>query len=393
MAASRDDVDGEILDLVRTIVGPDVPIGASLDLHANVSQRMASAADALNAYRTNPHVDARERGAQMAQLVISSARGEVKPTVGLAQIPAVISILRQATDDEPMRTQMSWVRQLDDDPRVLSASITQGFPYADVEDLGMCAIIVTNRDEVLAKELAHALASRVWSTRGEFVGSAVATPEAVAYAASASETPTLLLDVGDNIGGGAPENSLAIAEEARRQGLDGVLSIVQDPVAAATCHTVGVGSAVQLDVAAASRDVGSPRFRLAGIVRCLHDGLFEDSAATHAGQRHFDTGASAVVSYGANCLMVLTSRLEIPSSLMQLRCLDIAPETMRVIIAKGVQSPLAGYEDIAAAVIRVDTPGLTSADLSRLDYRRRRRPLHPFEPTTFPKEGQSEWPS
>src|SRR5690606_15784696 len=95
-----------LLRRVRETVGADVPVGVSLDLHANVSREMVEHADVLNTYRTNPHVDARERATELAELVVRTVRGEVSPCMVLEQVPVVVDILRQNTSTGPMREVM-----------------------------------------------------------------------------------------------------------------------------------------------------------------------------------------------------------------------------------------------------------------------------------------------
>ncbi|MBZ2196821.1 M81 family metallopeptidase [Occultella gossypii] len=379
VAAHVDDADGEILRRVRDQVG-NVPVGVTLDLHANVSARMVAHSDVLITFRTNPHVDARDRGRDVAELVIRAARGESRPTTALTQVPAAIDILRQHTTEEPMASLTSQAAQLvDTDPRVLGASVAEGFPYADVEEMGLSVVVVTEDDLALAKQLADDLAREVWSRRAELIGTAPSPAEAVRAADDARVGPVLLLDVGDNVGGGSPGDSVVLLREIQDQGVAGALSIVQDPDAAGACHAAGLGAHIVLDIGGRAIAETGPPLRVAGVVRALHDGPFEDTGRTHAGQRAFDTGPTALVAYDDDCLVIVTSRPEIPSGLAQPRVLGVEPTERRIIIGKGVQSPLAGYADIVTEVIRVDTPGVTAANLHHLKHRNRRVPLFPYE--------------
>lgn len=384
VAQNHPDADGEVLRQVRDAVGKDVPIGVSLDLHANVSPRMAGYADVMNTYQTNPHIDARERAAEVADLVVRTVRGQIRPTLALTQVPAVVDILRQLTSDPPMRDLLKAAQEVAAQPGVLSTSVVEGFPYADVAEMGMSTLVVTDGDPDRAQRHADELAVQVWDRRRDLAGSAPTPAEAVRRALATDTGPVLLLDVGDNVGGGSPGDSVVLLAEAQHQRLPGLLSIVQDPAAAASCHDVGIGGRVHLEVGGRLVPETGPPFPVEGTVLALHPGPFEEPGATHGGQRFFDTGPTALVQYDQDCLLVLTSRAEIPSGLGTVQRLGVDPTRRRAIIGKGVQSPLAGYGPIAAEIIRVDTPGITSADLGRLTYRHRRRPLYPFE--AFPEE-------
>jgi microcystin degradation protein MlrC len=212
--------------------------------------------------------------------------------------------------------------------------------------------------------------------------------DALRQGATAERGPVLLLDVGDNIGGGSPGDSVVILSAAIRLGIPGVLAIIADPEAARACETAGVGAQVALTIGAKTDpDVGPP-VAVSGTVRTLHDGVWEDTGPTHTGARHYDAGASAAVDLKGGQILILCSRVVMPASPGQLTSLGIDPAGVAVIVAKGVHSPLAGYGPLAAEVIQVDTPGVTAANLSRLTYRNRRRPLLPFEPeAAYPPPG------
>lgn len=373
------DVDGHILARVRQVVGPDVPVGVALDLHANISERMAEHVDVLITYRTNPHVDARERAEETARLVVAAARGEIRPTPALRRLPAVINILAQNTQDEPMHTILAERAEVELAPGVLTASVAEGYPYADVPEMGMSAVVVTDADPTGARRLARRLASFVWDRRHAFFPSAATVTEAVRRAAAAPRGPVLLLDVGDNIGGGSPGDSVVLLAEARRLGLTGVLAIINDPAGAARCHEAGTGARVGLTIGASTDPHVGPPIDIAGTVRHVHDGRYHDTGPTHTGQRDFDTGPTSVIDTEDGTTIVLTSKVVMPSSRAQLTVLGLDPLNHTAIIAKGVHSPLAAYGPIARQIIQVDSPGVTSADLDRFTYTRRPRPLYPFD--------------
>jgi microcystin degradation protein MlrC len=187
------------------------------------------------------------------------------------------------------------------------------------------------------------------------------------------------MDVGDNVGGGGPGDSTVLLSEAQRLGIRNLLMVLCDPEAVGACVAAGPGAPVTVAVGGKTdRRHGDPVI-VSGRVRVLADGRFEDTTPTHGGDRYFDAGTTAVVETPDEHTVVLTSRRIAPTSLEQLYSLGVRPERKQIVVAKGIAAPRAAYGRIAAQVLLVDTPGVTSPNGAALVYRHRRRPLFPFE--------------
>jgi microcystin degradation protein MlrC len=373
------DADGEIARRVRALVGPGVRVGLALDMHANVSPLMVDSVDITTVYRTNPHVDPRERAAECGELLVRAIRGEIRPVQALVQVPAAINITRQDTSEAPMSELVAEVERVLGEPGVLHASVAEGYPYADVPEMGMTALVVADGDAGVARRHAEAIAARAWSRRAEF-GVRALPPDAALRAAAAGPHPALVLDVGDNIGGGGPGDSTVLLDAAQRLGIRDVLVILVDPAAVAACRAAGVGGEVTREVGGAIDARYCRPVRVRGHVRVLSDGRWEEPQPTHGGTRFFDAGPTAVLDTTDGHTLILVSKPQLPSSLEQLRAVGLEPGSFAILTAKGVISPRAGYERVTRATYAADTPGVTAADLSILPYERRRRPLFPFEP-------------
>jgi microcystin degradation protein MlrC len=380
VAAHQLDADGEIIARVRAAIGPDVVVGVALDMHANVSRRMIEHCDVLNTYLTNPHVDARERAREIADLALATARGSVRPVIRIETPPLVIGILQQGTSDFPMRHLIDLAAQLGERDGVLSVSVVEGFPYADVPEMGMSFLAVTDGDDALASDIAARLAREAWELRNEFVGAAVDVDAALRRAAASPARPVVLLDVGDNVGGGSPADSTHVLAAAQRLGVRDLFHSLCDPPAVERCTRAGVGATVAMRVGARTDDLHGEPVHVTGRVRHLDDGRFEDPGVVHGGFRFFDAGPRALIETDDGHFLLLTSRPMGNTSRAELTSVGLIPEDLQVIVAKGVQSPRGAYEPIAAEMIQLSTPGCTSADLSALTYRHRRRPMFPFEP-------------
>lgn len=374
------DMDGEVAARTRALLGPGVPIVMTLDLHANISQKMVSNTDALVVYRTNPHLDARERAVEACELLIRTIRGEVRPIGALEMPPMVIGILRQDTREEPMRSVIRDVEEAARRPGILHASMGEGYPWADVPEMGAAFYAVADGDVQAAVNAARWMAQRAWERRKELATApALSVKQALYRAMKAPAGPVVMLDVGDNIGAGSAGDSTLILAEARRLGARDLVQTLRDPEAVATCVTAGVGSTITLAVGGKTdRRHGEP-VTVTGVVKTISDGKFEDREPVHAGWRYFDNGICAVLQTTDDHTLLLVSARVGNMSRKQFHSVGVIPEEHRIVVAKGVVSPRPAYQPIAADLVLVNTGGATSADLTTFNYRHRRRPLFPFE--------------
>lgn len=374
------DVDGEVAARVRALVGPDVPVGMAIDMHANVSQRMIEHTTATVVYRSNPHLDPRPRALECAEIIVRTIRGEVRPVQALEMPPLVINIVKQFTGEEPMLGVVRDVEAALTRPGMLSASAAEGYPYADVAETGMSFLAVHDGDPQAAREEARWMARRAWDRREQFVGDIPSAEEALRRAAAVPAGPVVLMDVGDNIGGGSSADSTIILETAMRLGIRGLLQTLYDPEAVQACVAAGVGSELTLPVGGKTDDLHGRPVTVTGRVRVISDGTFEDTTPTHGGFRYFDGGTTVVLETTDDHTLVLESRRLGNTSLEQMYSVGVRPERKPICVAKGVISPRPAYSRVAKEIILVNTPGVTTADLSFFTFHRRRRPLYPFEP-------------
>ncbi len=373
------DADGEVLRRIREALGPDLPIVASLDYHANVSPAMAEHADALVGYQTYPHVDQRERGLLAAELLVRTVRGEIRPVVALAKPPMVLNLLGQDTAREPMRSLMTRAREAERRPGLLSVSLMAGFPYADVAEMGPAVIAVGDGDRGAAQAVADELSSQMWDARHDLYVPCPDAAEAVRMALSSDQTPVVLVDLGDNIGGGSAGDGTVLLAELLRLGARGAVVVLYDPEAVHAARGAGPGGRFELAVGGKIDRLHGDPVPVRGIVRSLHEGTWVEDEARHGGRRLNDQGPTAVIEIeGPNTLVVDSLRTP-PFSLGQLTSLGIEPSKASILVVKAAIAFKAAYGPVAGRVIEVDTPGLTAIDPSRFAFRRIRRPMFPLD--------------
>jgi microcystin degradation protein MlrC len=374
------DADGEMCARVRRLLGPDTPILTTPDIHANMSQQMIANTTATVLYRMNPHLDTRERGLETASLMGRTLRGEIDPVQWLEMPPMVINILKQHTREAPCAGLIEDAQEAMERPKILSASLSLSYQYADVYEMGASFVAVADGDIEAAKDAARWMAQRAWARRQEFVADAPSPEEALVQAAACSERPVVLMDVGDNVGGGSAADSTVLLEQAMRLGIEELMIALKDRESVQACARAGVGADVSLQVGGKTDDMHGRPVPIRGRVRALTDGRFVENHPVHGGARFYDQGLSAVVETEQGHTLLLTSLPMAPVSLEQVRSAGIQPERFKILVAKGVVAPRGAYQPIAARIILVNTPGATCADLTQFDYRHRRRPLYPFEP-------------
>jgi microcystin degradation protein MlrC len=375
---SYPDGDGEVLRRLRDAFGHDFPIVVTLDQHTNVSEQMVAESTALVIYKTTPHIDQRQRGLQAAELMMRILRGEVTPTQALAKPPMLLNILYHVTNVPPMEPILTAAKQLEEDPNVLVANVAVGYPYADVYEAGPAFVVVTDNDPQLAQTEADRLSDMLWSVRGQLTLDLPDAAQAVEQAIQSEQHPVILVEMGDNIGGGSPGDSTFILAELVRQGASGFAVVIFDPEAVQSCIQAGVGGMVFLEVGGKADNLHGDPVSIQGNVRLIHDGRYEETQPRHGGQRYHDQGLTVVVAVG-DSLVMLTSRRQTPFSLQQLLSLGIDPTTMRMIVVKAAVAYRAAYEPIAGQIIEVDTPGLTAVNPLHFEYHNVRRPLFPLD--------------
>lgn len=374
------DADGELLRRVRQVVGPDLPIIVTLDLHANISPQMVKNSNAIICYRSNPHLDQRQRGQEATHLLARTLRGEVRPVQALAAPPLILQISQQYTEQSPASTLYSRLEEVLAWPGILSASVAMGFYYSDVEEMGASFLAVTDNNPALAQKAANWMAERAWQNRASFCTPLPDAAAAVRNATVSNNKPVVLLDIGDNVGGGSPADSTILLEEIQRQKVRNALVVLYDPEAVKLCVEARVRSSITLNVGGKTDSMHGAPVRIHGKIKTIADGIFTDPQVRHGGWGGGDQGVTVVVETEEQHTVVLTSERMAPMSLEQVLSLGVHPERKDILIVKGVVAPRAAYKPVAGEFVLVGTPGVTADDPRLFRYEHRRTPMYPLEP-------------
>ncbi|MDP6115557.1 MAG: M81 family metallopeptidase [Planctomycetota bacterium] len=375
----HEDGDGYILRRMRAQFGNEIPLISTLDFHANISDAMVELSDALVVYQTNPHVDQRSRGRRAASMMRRFIQGDVRPVQSMARHPMIFPILHQNTTHGPMKPLMDRLHELEARDDILAANLVAGFPYADVPEIGAVSLVVTDGDEALAQELSQQLADDLWALRDGLDTNLPDAAEAVRLANESEAEPIVLVEMGDNVGGGSAADSTFILAELVSQKSERSVVVIYDPESVKACVEAGIGGRVSLQAGGKTDDLHGAPVPITGSVRLFSDGKYEEREIRHGGRRFNDQGLTALVEYGEGNLLVLNSHRDPPMSLHQLLSLGIQPERFRILVVKAAIAYRAAYEPVLERIIEVDTPGTTTPNPKRLDYRNVPRPIFPLD--------------
>lgn len=371
------DIEGEILLGVRKIIGKK-PLVATFDLHANYTEKMLVNADLLIGYDTYPHIDGYERGIEAVELTKKMLEGALKPTKRMTQPPMLPALQAQFTGRYPMKMLIEEAHRMEKIPGVESITVATGFPWSDIPEAGMSFIVHTNNDQKLADKLAEELHDKAWVNRRDFLVRPTTVKEAVKKVSEAKEGPIVLADIGDNPGGGTPEDGTILLKAVLDAGLkDGVIALIWDPAAVNKATQAGVGNKIEVQLGGHTDDLHGRPLKAEGKVKILSEGKYIVKGPMGTGSES-DMGATTVLDINGNDVIVTTKRLQ-PLDLRLYRSLGIEPNEKKFIVVKSSVHFRAVHEPIAKEVIEVDTPGLTSPRLAGFNFKHIRRPIFPLD--------------
>ena len=378
VSKSLDDLEGDLLQALRGAVG-DAPIHASLDGHANVSARMAAAADFLIGVKTNPHSDFHAIGYRSAELMQATLDGSMKPVMARAQPPMAPALQKlYIAPGWPMEHLMRLAEnRRRRDPRILDISVLLGFYLSDRKETGISVLVTTDAEPQLAAAVAQEMSDACWARRHAFHTDMVSVEEGVAEAMAADDGLVIMGDLSDSGGAGTPGDGTALLAAFLQKKAQGVvIGSIVDPQAVRSAFSAGVGAEVNMEVGGKiDRFHGEP-VRIHGKVRSLHDGSFRTATVFMARTVH--RGPVAVIDCGG-VEVILTSRHTTIFEANHFRSLGIEPTERKILVCKAELQHRAGFAGIGQRFIDVDTPGMATQDLSRLPFTNIRRPVFPLD--------------
>ena len=380
VAEDIDDLEGDLILAVRNLVGQNVPIVGTLDLHAHVSDEMVQNADALVAWETYPHRDAFSTGERGARLLVDTVAGACRPTMAMAKVPVLTGGVRGATaPDEPFGRLMSFGKNFEQIEGVLSVSVFLVHPYLDVPKMGSGGLVVTDGDLDKAKDLASQIAHQYWNARYDLEQPTLSPEDAIARGLKIPGGPILLVEAADCAGGGASGDSVATLKALLSLGADAPVSLVPvvDPAAACLCHQVGENAEVSFDLGHRVDPKWGTTIQVTGTVTKLSDGRFRYVGGIW-NDVEGNMGPSAVLTIG-RIQVLINTHATYDWADEQFRSVDLDPLAAKFVVVKNPMNFRNVYADVAPDIFVLDTPGPTPASIANVTFRKMKRPFFPVD--------------
>lgn len=273
VAQGYDDPEGDFLERVRGIVGPDILIAAEFDPHSHLTPKRVANLDIMATFLEFPHTDFEERGEHVVDLALKALRGEIKPVISTFDCQ-MITIF--PTSREPMRSFVDRLVAMQGKGNILSISVIHGFMAGDVPEMGTRVLVVTNdakeEGDALAKKLGLELYSMRKLTAMPMFDTDAGLAQAVATRAAKPEQPVTIADVWDNPGGGVAGDATYILRNMLERNLDNfAVATIWDPIAVSFCQAAGVGAELDLRIGGKSGPDGGEPLDLRITVQGLYD--------------------------------------------------------------------------------------------------------------------------
>lgn len=384
-AESEPDAEGALLSALRDVVGPDIPLAITLDLHANVTVKMADNADIICAYRTYPHIDQIGTALRAAAVLDAAMRGEVRPVSYTARRDMIVGMDNgRTTTENPMTELLRRAEVLEQsDPEVLLVSVQAGFTPADLHDNGPTVSVTSNGDDHRFRAIADEFMDYAWETRhfdSNTYLSVLQTVEALKrkLAETTGDGPIVVADFSDNPGSGAYGDSTFLLQGLIDAGFENAcLGTITDADAAAQLVAAGEGATVSVALGGKVDPLFGPPVELSGTVVRVTDGTYVAQGPRWKGVTH-RLGPTAVFRVGGMDIVVSSKRVQL-TEIEAFTHAGIDPREKDVVVVKSMQHFRAAFAPIARDILICDAGALAGNDLSKLPFVRLRRPVFPLD--------------
>ncbi len=376
VAHGYDDVEGDIVERVRAIVGPGCVIGVELDPHCHLTLKRIRLADITILYKEFPHTDVVDRAEDLLTLVLRTIRKEIRPTQALYDCRQIGSY---PTTLPLMRAFVDRMSAMEGKNGILSISIGHCFPYADVPEMGGRILVITDNDKKLADHLATEIGEEFVSMRGRTAPDYLEVDAAITAGLAANAYPVVMADPADNAGGGAPSDNTTILKRLiERDVQDACLGPIWDPIAVRLCFDAGLGATFNLrfggKIGPTSNTPVDAQVTVIGLARDCFQSF---------GPAQAELGDCAAIRIGGVEVVLETKRNQ-ALGLELFRNVGIEPTEKKLVVVKSTNHFMAAYGPIAKKVLYIDADGPIPRDYRKIPYTRIQRPIWPLDAETAP---------
>jgi microcystin degradation protein MlrC len=375
VAQGYDDCEGDLLERIRDLVGPDVLIAAELDPHSHLTKKRVANADILAAFLEFPHTDFYERGEHVVDLALRTLRGGIRPVISTFDC-RMIGVY--PTSREPMRSYVDRMKALHGKDGILSVSLIHGFMAGDVPELGTQLMVVTDNDPAKGEALAEKLGMELFALRGTtampMLDTEAGLDAAVALAATRPGKPVVVADVWDNPGGGVAGDGTLILHRMIERGIGSVaVATIWDPIAVTFCLAAGEGALIQLRFGGkAGPDGGAPVDARVEVVRAVREGW------QSFGKSRVTLGPTALIRLeGTDIEVILNTNRTQTFEPDIFSNLGIDPLSKDILLVKSTNHFHAGFVPVASEIIYIDAGAPYPSNPKKTGYRKLSREIWP----------------
>jgi len=371
-----DDVEGYFLNKLKSELN-DIPLIVTVDYHANISPEMVKNSDCIIGYDTYPHTDIFERAVDAYKVLEKAKKDKFKINNAYLHIPIIAAPQSITTESGIMKKAIRIANRFEKNKDIINITVAGGFAYSDIPYAGISVIVsfINNADP--AKEIVLKLGNYIWERRRDFKVNNTKVADAVKKALTSKQPPIVLVDVADNIGGGAPGDGTELLRELVLRNATDAVVVIADKESVGKCIAEGVGKLVSLDIGGKTDNLHGLPVPVNGYIKLISDGEFVNSGRNMTGLK---TRMGRTVLLIVNRIKIILTEFPTPPNDPEMLCglgIDISRE--RILVVKGAIAWKTGIHIEPGDIIYVDTSGLCKADINSYNYKNIMRPVYPFD--------------
>jgi microcystin degradation protein MlrC len=376
VAENTFDLEGDLLKELRTLVGYEIPIICTLDLHANLTERMVTEADILLGVNHYPHTDCYERGLEAIELAVGMVKNQIKPIMHLTKIPLMIP--SSTTYNEPANHINEKCWEWEKESEVIDCTFFHSFSHTDAPTIGVSVLTVTNDNKDLAKKVSEDVCKKIWNVKEDFFIERYTPIQGLNHALSVEGRPIVINETSDNPGGGAPGDGTYLLEAMIEKNIpDSCFGFIYDPEAAEKAHKAGVGACIDLELGGKTDTIHGKTLSIKAYIQSLSDGNFTHTSKMLEGKKA-TIGKSARLKVDNVDIIVASIRTQtFDEQIFLLHGIDVIQ--YKIVALKSSQHFRAAFQKISREIITVDSRGLSSNNLDSFNYKRVNRPIFPLD--------------
>ncbi|WP_236694085.1 M81 family metallopeptidase [Sporosarcina globispora] len=383
------DPEEHLLEKIRGHIGSNVPIATTLDMHANISEKMIDYTPLHFGFKTYPHIDMYEQGIHAAIALLKQLKEGVTYYASFEKLPMMPPSINMRTAEGPMHKMIEWAKQAEEEEGIYNVSVFGGFPYSDIPIVG-ASILVVSLDPQKGKETAEKLASLFWSVREDFIMDLPGVKEGLNLALSLEDDkPIVLADISDNPLSCGSGDTTDLLREMVQVNIPGTLfGGLYDPESIEVCRKAGVGKNVLLSLGGKVSPEFGESVQVEATVVAISNGIFHNSGPFNQHLK-VDLKGTAHIRVG-NMDILLIGRPMSANDPEMFRHIGLEPSTKRILGLKAKNHFRAAFEPIVGRIIYVDAPGVASNRLTTFMYRQIPRPIWPLDDIQYEMDSRGK---